>query len=350
MSTQFVNGLPIRVSVSQSKVYREVLLTFNQLIEDPNSGFAQASAFYLDGLPSDGDTFSIENDTDGAETFTWRTAPGSAPFNVLIGADADAAMAGLATAIEGNSAYWDSALASNLDTINDGSGASTSGSVVMIWKRIPSAADNDRIYGTISTQAFGQFVDFSLVDDYRRAISAELLVADPAVENFGVGRIETFLLPGERHATLKEDETWAWDGDRLQWTLVSGESDQFVVRSFVVGVTLHDVVYQSASGTVDRASASALSTSRPVGIVRTLNAPDPGLCEVQWGGDIDGFTGLTPGKHYILSKAVGEFLAEDDTANIDYPDAADEVIQRIGIANSATELFVNSLSDPEVIK
>lgn len=346
MATQFVNGLPIRVSVSQAKVYREVLLTNDQLIESPNSGVAEAVAFYLDGLPSDGDTFSIANDTDGSETFTFRTAVGSPPFESLIGGDADAAMTNLAAAITAQSAYWAAGLATSLDTINDGSGTSTAGYVVLIWRQVPNgSSDNDRIYGTLSTQAFGQYVDFSDVDDYRRTVSEELLAADPTVVKFGVGRVEAFLLPGERHATLAEDQTWAWDPDRATWKLVSGDNATVVIRTYAVGVNALDVVYQSASGTVDQADATTKATARALGFVKAIDSPDPGLCEVQVAGDLEGFAGLTPGKAYILSKAAGAVVAEDDTGNGDYPDAAGEVRLICGIASTADTMLVTALRE-----
>lgn len=352
MPTQFVAGLSVRAGLRRalSTTHRETILTIEQLIDSPGGGLAAAAAFYLDGQPANNNTFVIENDNDGPETFTFKTALTPLPFEVLIGASADATMLNLATAITADSAFWASKRHASLDSINDGSGTSTAGMVVSICRLDSVSVDeNDRIYGVLGTPAFGQFVDFHGDLDYRNAVSTQLPAVDPTMGQFGFGRAQADLIPDERHGALAEDQTWLWDADRLEWRLASGEDNQFVVRLYSGPISLLDLVYLSAANTVARASANALATARPVGFVRAIDEPDPGFCEVVFGGDLGGFLGLTPGKVYILSKTLGEFVAEDDTLNPDYPDSPGEVVQEVGQAVTVDTMFVNPLRDFDVL-
>lgn len=352
MPTQYVSGLSVREGLRRalSSTHRETVLTIEQLLDSPGGGIGAAVAFYLDGQPSNNDTFVIENDNDGPEAFTFKTALTPAAFEVLIGASVDATMLNLAVAITADSAFWAAKRPSSLDSINDGSGASTAGMVVVIWRLAPVSVDeDDRIYGSLTTAAFGQLVDFHDELDYRKAVSVQLTPGDPVTGLFGLGRAQADLIPDERHGALAEDQTWLWDSDRLEWRLASGEGAQFVVRQYTGPISLLDLVYLSASNTVARASANAVATARPVGFVRAIDEPDPGFCEVTFGGDLGGFLGLTPGKVYILSKTLGGFVAEDDTANPAYPDAAGEVIQEVGQAVTVDTMFVNPLRDFDVL-
>ena len=142
-----------------------------------------------------------------------------------------------------------------------------------------------------------------------------------------------------RHAVRAEDQTWAWDGDHARWTLVSASGALSVIRAFTPGVLLLDAVYQIGSNAVDRASSSAKATSRVLGFIKALNSPSPGLCEVQVAGDVGGFAGLVPGQAYLLSKALGGIVADDDTGNIDYPDAPGNVLVILGVANTVDTML-----------
>ena len=343
MARQFVNGVALHLQVAKNSgnLFKEPVFTLEQLIDPPNGGLAQADVWYLDEQPVDGDTVTLENDTDGSETYTFRTVATSVPFEVQIGADPDESMLNLATAIGLQSVYWNAKKFTNAETINDGSGSSTAGHVVGVWKQIPDAGDNDRIYGTFATPADALIVDFLGGVDYLVAVSISMPGADPGVATFGFGLTVPSLIPGERRAVLAEDQTWLWDGDAQEWALASGAGTQEVIRQYTGGVGLLDAVYQSGAGQVDQASANALATSRVIGFVSEIDEPDPGFCKVRWGGDLGGFLGLTPGATYILSKAAGQILEESDTVNVDYPDLAGEVKAKVGVANTGIELMVD---------
>lgn len=122
------------------------------------------------------------------------------------------------------------------------------------------------------------------------------------------------------------------------------------VRDYAAGVAVRDVVYQRADGKVDQADASAVSTGIPVGFVQALDDPSVGKCVVRFAGDLDGFSGLTPGKIYILSTSPGQIVEETDTGNVNYPDTtanSGHTIAEVGIAGSATKLFVGTIRDFE---
>lgn len=352
MPTQFVDGLSVREGLRRAlgSTHKETVLTIEQLIDSPGGGVAAAVAFYLDGQPGNNNTFVLDNLYDGPETYTFKTALTPLPFEVLIGADTDATMLNLALAITADSVFWAAKRPSSLESINDGSGSSTAGMVVLIWRLDPvSEEEEDRIFGVLDTQVDGQLVNFHGEIDYRKSTSSGLPSSNPLIGQFGFGRAQADLIPDERHGALAEDQTWLWDADSLEWRLASGEGAQFVVRQYSGPISLLDLVYLSASNTVARASANAVATARPVGFVRAIDEPDPGFCEVVFGGDLGGFLGLTPGKVYILSKSLGDFVAEDDTANPDYPDTAGEVIQEVGQAATVDTMFVNPLRDFDVL-
>jgi hypothetical protein len=126
----------------------------------------------------------------------------------------------------------------------------------------------------------------------------------------------------------------------------SGAGSSTLVRTFTAGVLLRDVVYQKSDGTVDRADASAIATGIPVGVVEAINTPTAGECLVKFAGDVGGFAGLIAGRIYILSTSPGLLVEETDTGNVNYPDltlGSGHVIAEIGIAGSATTLFVGTV-------
>ena len=343
MPRQFVRGVALYQQVIQNSgnLFREAVFTVEQLIDPPNGGIGQGGVWFLENQPVDGDTVVLENDTDGSETYTFRNVATSVPGEVQIGVDADQSMSNLAVAIGLQSVYWDAKKFTSADLINTGSGSSSTGHVVALWKRVPDLGDADRVYGVFATPADAKIVDYAGGTDYKITASQTMPGVDPGSANFGFGLPTASLINGERRPALAEDQTWLWDADGQRWALASGSGTQVVIRQYAGGVGLLDAVYQSGAGQVDRASATTLATARVVGFVRSIDEPDPGFCEVQWGGDLGGFLGLTPGAVYILSKAAGQILEESDTGNVDYPDAAGEVKAKVGTANTGIELMVD---------
>lgn len=219
--TDGVNLDQVSALIAEGVTWKEAVLVQEQL-DSTNDALSQAGAFYLDGQPSDTNTFTIY---DGAttETFTFLNSP-SVAFDVQIGGDADATMANLVSQINTDSTLWSAVLATGLDSINDGSGTSTAGNVVVIYRTNNSAADSyaDRFYGTLGTQAFGQYVNFNGEFDYTKNTSSTLSTVDPLQKEFGFGRATVNLTPGETHRVLNNDLAYTWDADALVWQLSQG--------------------------------------------------------------------------------------------------------------------------------
>lgn len=153
-ATDAVNVSQLQAAVTEGKVWKEVVLISQQL-DSVNDALSQAIPFYLDGQPTIGDTFII---TDGSttETFTFVAVEALA-FDVGIGGSTDLTLANLAQAITDDSTLWSAMLSSTLESLNDGSGTSTAGKVVVIYRTDQSAADTypDRIYGSLTTAPMG---------------------------------------------------------------------------------------------------------------------------------------------------------------------------------------------------
>ena len=111
------------------------------------------------------------------------------------------------------------------------------------------------------------------------------------------------------------------------------------VWNFAVGVALRDVVFVSSADTVDKISATGSGEDPAIGVVVALNTPSAGQCVVRHVGLVTGFSGLTAGRRYILSRASGEILESTDSGNPDYPVVGD-FKQTIGVAANTTTLMV----------
>lgn len=212
VSLQYVEDLFVA-----NRSWKELVLVAEQF-DSTNDALAQAIAFFLDGNPADSDDFTI---TDGSttETFTFLNAPAVA-FDVQIGVDADTTMANLVSQINTDSTLWSAVQADALDTINDGSGSSTSGQVTVIYRTNQSSTSfDDRIYGTLTTAADGQYVNYNGELDYNISTNTQLPSADPAQKEFGIGYATADLLSGQTHLNRQSDETYTWDSDAGQWNI-----------------------------------------------------------------------------------------------------------------------------------
>ncbi|MBD3261221.1 MAG: hypothetical protein GF334_05980 [Candidatus Altiarchaeales archaeon] len=96
------------------------------------------------------------------------------------------------------------------------------------------------------------------------------------------------------------------------------------------GVSVLEFVYFSASGTVDEADSTDTAKIPAIGVV--VNKPTTTSCLIAHEGEIEGFAGLTAGSSYYLTSTGGL----SSTA----PSTPGEVVQRVGIATSATTLFL----------
>lgn len=113
-----------------------------------------------------------------------------------------------------------------------------------------------------------------------------------------------------------------------------------VVRNYVPGVSVLDAVYQTNSGSVDKASATSDATMPVLGVVTILDTPATGQCYVLTDGDAMGFSGLIAGEVYMVSLQPGQLLWEGDTSNLNYPTTHGNVVQAVGIAKSSSVMLI----------
>jgi len=195
------------------KTWRELLLVEDQLLSGASGGILQAILAYIATIPTANDTFIIDDGTT-TETFTFKAAE-AVPFDVLIGASAADTLTNLIQAINDDSTLWSAVAASGLDKYF--AGAPTAQAV--IYRTATSVAD-DRVYGSLTAPAGIKVVEFATgPQDYKLSSGTEsnLPAADPAVKQFGFGRVYASLEQNETHIAANNNFTYTWDTDDETW-------------------------------------------------------------------------------------------------------------------------------------
>jgi len=118
------------------------------------------------------------------------------------------------------------------------------------------------------------------------------------------------------------------------WTSASSESVSFT-NSQGGPITVGNVVYVKADGTVALAQATTASVSTAIGLVQDASIANTSAGYVTLDGVVSGLTGLTPGVTYYLSAVSAGVL----TATA--PTTAGQYVCEIGVAISATAIKVN---------
>jgi hypothetical protein len=212
----------VQSQITTGVAWKFPILAVDQL-DSTGNALRQAIAFYLDGAATAGDTFRI---TDGTVTETWTGVIGvAAAGQFSVDTSADAAMTSLAARINADSSTWGAVVATALNSINNGSGTSTAGTVLVIYRLTQVTGKVDRIMtdGTANTTpANWQYVNFNGQDGYSISASSQLPSVDPAVKTFGPGTLTADLVAGEAHVTLNGNSQYVWDADSASWTQISG--------------------------------------------------------------------------------------------------------------------------------
>lgn len=203
----------IAILTGGAGVWKEDLLSSAQL-DNTNDAIAQAIAFYWNVLPVNGDTFTI---TDGTNTETFTYSAVNAPFNPTTGGTAITAMTNLVSRINTDSGFWSAILATTLQSIN-----TTNGNVIVLYRKVPTALVNDRIFGVTGTANIGKYVNFGGQLDYRSKTVVNLPTVDPATTTFGFSRLTVGLIPDEAHVVRAEDSVYLWNDDAGTWQLSGG--------------------------------------------------------------------------------------------------------------------------------
>lgn len=117
--------------------------------------------------------------------------------------------------------------------------------------------------------------------------------------------------------------------NRVDLTVAAGAS----VWTCPAGVVVGDMVYISASDTVDRANATSIATAPAIGCV--VSKPTATSASVLFDAqEVALFLGLTPGAVYYLDTADGQITTVA-------PAVVGNVVQRVGYARNATTLVLH---------
>jgi len=270
VSHHAVNLSQLEQAVITGGTIKELLLHEDQV--DDTEGVLASSALTIATNPASGDTITL---TDGTTTRTYGAGTGG-DVQYTIGATVADTMQNLATAIDGDgSGAWGATFTTDLDSIDaDG--------VVVITEEDNDGAASE-IYGTWTTQANCQIVDYTEETQYSKKTTTALPTSDPAATNFGIRRTQASLSPGELHYVEDNDTIYGWDDDAEQWNVMSGSA------------SLPDATSASGGGvkgkvTFDRDFGLLVNT----GIAKISVAANTGL-GFDGNGDLQGVADTTAG-------------------------------------------------------
>lgn len=213
----------LNAAVLTGGTVKEPLFVTDQL--DDTDGINATEALYFANQPSVGNTVTIKN---GAvtETYSFVANQGaeSASTDVSIESSAVTAMQRLVLRANLNSSTWDYFFyATEHADIN------ADGVIAVVEKATAAGASASRIYGTFTTQADLQVVEFASgttpdIIPYYTQTAATASTSDPVNGRFGLRRQQSALTDGEIHLVLDTDYQWSWDADTTSWNLMSAGS------------------------------------------------------------------------------------------------------------------------------
>lgn len=212
----------IAAAVTGSAAWKEVCLHDDQFQDGSanSDGILPAGAIYFSAQPSVGDTVIVSFDggtTTRIYTFVANQGAESAATDVSIETSAITAMQRLVTRMNADASRISDAVfeADALDSIN------ADGVVVLLLKDgsdIPTAADQSGVYGSWTTQASFQVVDFE-DNKYESSTGANAPTSFDA--NFGFGRRSSALASNEAHPIRSNNKLAVWNDDQDTWTKIS---------------------------------------------------------------------------------------------------------------------------------
>lgn len=214
---------------------KEAVLTNDQL--HTTQGINAAIFLALQNQAANDDRVVL---TDGTTTRTYYFGTGTGDVQVTIGADANASMQNLATAINGDgSAIWGAYYSTQLSAI-DANG-------IIIWDDTTSQAVS-KIYGTNWDAGDCQIVDFGGETDYTKQTLTDIPSSAPGSTNFGFRRTKANLTNGEMHIDLQWDIIFCWDDDSDVWQAYSGSGSVIDATGASGGGTKGKATFDSDKG------------------------------------------------------------------------------------------------------
>ena len=250
--TEATSKAYVDAQVTSGTSLKESVVHEDQL--DDTEGVLGASLLTMANNPSSGDTIVL---TDGTTTRTYGAGTGGDVQYTIGGTVADT-MGNFKDAVNGDgSAIWTCVFTTSLDAID------SDGVVVIIED------DNDgvasKIYGTWSTQADCQIVDYTDELNYDKMTTGNLPSSLPSDTNFGIRRTQASLDAGELHYSQHDDVLYGWDDDADTWQTMTGANAIPDATSGSGGGTKGKVTFDSDKG---------LSVTSGIAEVKIDDTPD----------------------------------------------------------------------------
>jgi hypothetical protein len=215
-----LNKAQIDALVATGNIFKEPVHDSAQLIDGASGGIASAMLIKFLAQPIVGDTVVL---TDGTltRTYTFVANIGAEALatDVSIETDLATALARLVLRVNadaGNTAW----------TLTDHDQGGFGLHVMVQETKTPvDALSTTRVYGTWTTQANFQVVEFSdgaTVISYNNGVAATASTTDPGGGRSGLSRAETSLIDGEVHLDLGLNAQFSWEDGAQQWNQISG--------------------------------------------------------------------------------------------------------------------------------
>ena len=256
---------------------REMLLDEHQI--SAAQGILSAIAFTCLNIPVNGNTVIL---TDGSTTRIYYFGTGSGDVSVAIGANKEASMQNLATAILGDaSGLWKAYYSTALGSI--------AASVVVIEPKLSSGAAS-KVYGVWATPTDPKVVDYTAAVEYSSSTLSALPTSAPTASNFGFLRVAASVSEGEIHGVRTSDTWYAWNKDAGIWYTMNGPTSLVDATSGSGGAVKGKITFDSDKG---------LEIASGVGAVK-LTTSNPGLSM-----DASGLTVKVDGNHGLILGATG---------------------------------------------
>jgi hypothetical protein len=185
------------------------------------------------------------------------------------------------------------------------------------------AVDRDNDMAAASSITFPVIGDVAgQVDAFRAPALAGVPTASPA--SGGAGHIVF---------DSSNKNLFVWDG--AAWDNLSTAKNAEALKNYYTageGLAARDVLYISSDDTVSKANASTDAKAKVIGFA-VASASSAAPVEVQDGGVMEGFSGLTAGSRYYLGTT-------DGAISTTVPSGTGHTIVQVGYARSASKLHV----------